>query len=51
MSLQKQRLDLFSETLRLALCSRARVARSFSCHGGAGPGSMMGLAGALAAGS
>ena len=49
MSLQKQRLDLFSETLRLAYVWQGSGRAFRLLHGGAGPGSMMGLAGALAA--
>ena len=51
MSLQKQRLDLFSETLRLAFVQQGAGRAFLLLHGGAGPGSMMGLAGALAAGA
>jgi pimeloyl-ACP methyl ester carboxylesterase len=46
---QKQRLELFSETLRLAFVEQGKGRPFLLLHGGAGPGSMMGLAGALAA--
>jgi pimeloyl-ACP methyl ester carboxylesterase len=45
----KQHVDLFSETLRLAFADQGEGRAFLLLHGGAGPGSMMGLAGALAA--
>jgi len=51
MSLQKERLDLFAETLRLAFVRRGAGRVFLLLHGGAGAGSMLGLAEALAAGS
>jgi pimeloyl-ACP methyl ester carboxylesterase len=46
---QKQRMDLFSETLRVAYVQQGQGRAFLLLHGGAGPGSMMGLARALAA--
>ncbi len=49
MSAQKQRLDLFAETLQLAFVQQGKGRPFLLLHGGAGAGSIMGLAGALAA--
>jgi len=48
---QKERLELFSETLRLAFVEQGKGRPFLLLHGGAGPGSMTGLAAALAAGA
>ncbi len=47
--MKKQRLDLFSETLRLAFVQQGAGRPFLVLHAGDGPGSMMGLASALAA--
>jgi pimeloyl-ACP methyl ester carboxylesterase len=47
-TVKKQRLDLFSETLRLAFVQQGAGRPLLILHGGDGPGSMMGLADALA---
>jgi pimeloyl-ACP methyl ester carboxylesterase len=49
MNTTKRHLDLFSETLNLAFTDQGSGRPFLLLHGGAGPGSMMGLAGALAA--
>src|SRR5258708_3623028 len=49
MNTQKQRVSLLSETLPLAFARQGEGRAFLLLHGGAGPGSMMGLAGALAA--
>jgi pimeloyl-ACP methyl ester carboxylesterase len=49
MTLQKQRVDLFSETLRLAFVQQGAGRPFLLLHGGDGPGSMMAFGGALAA--
>ncbi len=49
MNSQKHHIELFSETLRLAVADQGEGRAFLLLHGGAGPGSMMGLAGALAA--
>ena len=51
MSARTQRVDLFAETLRVAFVRQGAGRPFLLLHGGAGPGSMMGLAGALAVGS
>ena len=48
MSVQKQKIALFSETLSLAVADQGEGRAFLILHGGAGPGSMAGLAAALA---
>jgi pimeloyl-ACP methyl ester carboxylesterase len=48
MNATKRHLDLFSETLKLAFTDQGSGHPFLLLHGGAGSGSMMGLAGALA---
>jgi pimeloyl-ACP methyl ester carboxylesterase len=48
MNTQSQRVGLFSETLQLAFTDQGKGRAVLLLHGGAGPASMMGLAGALA---
>ncbi|PTL81071.1 alpha/beta fold hydrolase [Vitiosangium sp. GDMCC 1.1324] len=48
MGVQKQEVELFSETLRLAFTDEGEGRPFLLLHGGAGPASMSGLGGALA---
>ena len=48
MGVQKQEVELFSETLRLSFTDQGSGRAFLLLHGGAGPASMSGLGGALA---
>jgi pimeloyl-ACP methyl ester carboxylesterase len=48
MNTNKRQVRLFSETLRLSITEQGEGRPFLLLHGGAGPGAMMGLAGALA---